>query len=58
MKSSLFIWGLSAALLSSPAYAGSIQAETAMTHIQALQQTKNITGKVLDERGEPMIGAQ
>lgn len=56
MKSSLFIWGLSAALLSSPAYAGSIQAETAMTHIQALQQTKNITGKVLDERGEPMIG--
>lgn len=56
MESSFFIWGLSAMLLSAPAYAESPRGGVNPAYNQEVQQERNITGTVLDERGEPMIG--
>lgn len=54
---SFFICGLSALLLSLPATAETAWGgELNYNSPQEIQQSKNITGRVLDENGEPMIG--
>ncbi len=54
---SLFVWGLSATLFSLPLAAGNAWGgELKSSNPQEVQQTRNVTGKVLDENGEPMIG--
>lgn len=53
---SFFVWGLSAMLVSLPATAENAWGGVEKANPQELQQTRNITGQVLDENGEPMIG--
>ena len=52
---SFFVWGLSAMLVSLP-IAANAWGEVNVANPQEVQQTKNVTGQVLDENGEPMIG--
>ena len=53
---SLFVWGLSAALFSLPLAAENAWGGVRTANPQEVQQTRNVTGQVLDENGEPMIG--
>ena len=51
---SFCVWGLSAMLFSLPVAANAWGGK--VTNPQEVQQTRNVTGQVLDEKGEPMIG--
>ena len=53
---SFFVWGLSAALFSLPVAAENAWGGVKSPNPQEVQQTRNVTGQVLDENGEPMIG--
>lgn len=53
---SFFVWGLAAALFSLPAMAETVVGGVKSPNPQEVQQTRNVTGQVLDENGEPMIG--
>ncbi len=53
---SFFVWGLSAALFSLPVAAENAWGGVKSSNPQEVQQTRNVTGQVLDENGEPMIG--
>lgn len=53
---SLFVWGLSAALFSLPLSAKASWGGIEGANPQEVLQTKTVTGQVIDENGEPMIG--
>ena len=53
---SLFVWGLSAALFSLPLSAKASWGGVEGANPQEVLQTKTVTGQVIDENGEPMIG--
>ena len=53
---SFFVWGLSAVLFSLPVAAENAWGGVKSSNPQEVQQTRNVTGQVLDENGEPMIG--
>lgn len=48
-------WSIALAFLGSPVFLASPRAE--ISELKTLQSTKNITGKVTDIKGEPIIGA-
>ena len=53
---SVFTWGLSAMLFSLPATMVNTWGGEKTVISQAVQQNHNVTGKIIDENGEPMIG--
>lgn len=53
---SVFTWGLSAMLFSLPATMVNTWGGEKTIISQAVQQNHNVTGKIIDENGEPMIG--
>lgn len=53
---SVLMWGLSAMLLSLPATAENVHGGGKTADTQVIQQSREVTGQVLDETGEPMIG--
>ena len=53
---SLFVWGLSAALMTMSLPMSAALGNVASLNPQEIQQTRNVTGQIVDEKGEPMIG--
>ena len=53
---SFFVWGLSTMLFSLPLAAETAVGGVKNVNSQEVQQTRNVTGQVLDENGEPLIG--
>ena len=51
-----FIWGLSSLLIAAPLSAKVAWGGVKMTNPQEVLQSKTVSGQVLDEKGEPMIG--
>lgn len=51
-----FIWGLSSLLIAAPLSAKVAWGEVKTTNPQEVLQSKTVSGQVLDEKGEPMIG--
>ena len=49
-----FIWGLSSLLIAAPLSAKVVGVK--ITNPQEVSQSKTVSGQVLDEKGEPMIG--
>ena len=51
-----FIWGLSSLLIAAPLSAKVVWGGVKTTNPQEVLQSKTVSGQVLDEKGEPMIG--
>ncbi len=53
---SFFVWGLCVALCSLPAASETVRGGVKNVCSQEISQTRTVSGQVLDENGEPMIG--
>ena len=51
-----FIWGISSLLIAAPLSAKVVCGGGKTTNPQEVLQSKTVSGQVLDEKGEPMIG--